>query len=775
MLHKTTSHQHLSPRQSSSERRPKTSGDSKTSFWKRHTHLDGVKRDSGLAPSFESTCKDLTVDGASESKMQSHTSGADLMVPSIALNDTIGGASESPNVQRPRTAPQSSELLQELQQHDALVDSGSSPSEDDNFAPLSTAIETGGFDNPFGGDHLSFSNRGSVLLDGQKAFFDGSRTGSVMTKKSPQLASKSPRLGVPQRSPSSAEKRLSQKVRSMYEGGAILEEAEEKSSVEAETRSVDRADFRQHGKAESTDDANDTVAELPRITSPSHSDLTTHSRNLNSRPGSVRASYIKMEPWEAAGGIEDYHDVRVGDVDRYGFIRPGTGKSQASDVGLTPPANGTALSGRTSNEVDNPFVGSVRNGKLHKPPPTSSRTNRSSFTSARSTRPHSSATSHAASAVTTRSYRSLHLSRPGSSRHRRWANEAPDMLNVPSGMPKSPSGHGTHTDAIKHKTEQRRIDKWEKMAHQLNSIPRQPHAAVGGGQTYSFDTKSPKLIERVWKGVPDVWRAPAWHAFLIDSAKTHHKSDYVHDHELVRRYFAHQEQDSLDDIQIDMDVPRTVGQHVMFRARYRGGQRLLFRVLRALSLEYPETGYVQGMAPLAATLLCYFDEEQAFVAACRLWRDRGLAELFAQGFGGLMTALEVFETKWLAENKPVKKQLEELGIPATSYGTKWYLTLFNYALPFEAQLRVWDVFILLGGSASEKPIASASEDDGRFDVLHAVSAAIIDALQDTLIGAEFENAMAALTGSVPVGNEDVLMRVTKREFEERQKRRKKGR
>ena len=41
--------------------------------------------------------------------------------------------------------------------------------------------------------------------------------------------------------------------------------------------------------------------------------------------------------------------------------------------------------------------------------------------------------------------------------------------------------------------------------------------------------------------------------------------------------------------------------------RYRGGQRLLFRVLHAVALYYSDIGYVQGMASLGATLLCYFD------------------------------------------------------------------------------------------------------------------------------------------------------------------------
>jgi len=102
-------------------------------------------------------------------------------------------------------------------------------------------------------------------------------------------------------------------------------------------------------------------------------------------------------------------------------------------------------------------------------------------------------------------------------------------------------------------------------------------------------------------------------------------------------------------VQIDLDVPRTVSGHVMFRRRYRGGQRLLFRVLHAISLYFPEVGYVQGMASLAATLLCYFDEERAFVMMVRLWRYRGLGWLYSDGLAGLMAALREFEGDWLGK------------------------------------------------------------------------------------------------------------------------------
>ena len=190
------------------------------------------------------------------------------------------------------------------------------------------------------------------------------------------------------------------------------------------------------------------------------------------------------------------------------------------------------------------------------------------------------------------------------------------------------------------KKEYAREEKWRKMA--IASKPDGP----GGNTIYTFNASDPKLISRTWKGIPDRWRATAWHSFLTTSAQK--RPGYIPDAELIACFNELVDQSSPDDFQIDIDVPRTINSHIMFRRRYRGGQRLLFRVLHALSLYFPRTGYVQGMAALAATFLCYFDEAMAFVMLVRLWECRGLCRLYRQGFLGLMRALEEFEKGWLA-------------------------------------------------------------------------------------------------------------------------------
>jgi hypothetical protein len=335
------------------------------------------------------------------------------------------------------------------------------------------------------------------------------------------------------------------------------------------------------------------------------------------------------------------------------------------------------------------------------------------------------------------------------------------MLKLPPGLAQVAEQRegGRMARAMKVK-EIKRDEKWRSMAKVVKT-----GAVKGGGMLFEFDTKDPKLVTRTWKGIPDRWRATAWYSFLAESAKK--KPDTPSEEELIECFYELQAESSAEDVQIDVDVPRTINRHIMFRRRYRGGQRLLFRVLHAMSLYLPDTGYVQGMAPLAATLLCYYEEDRAFVMLVRLWQLRGLERLYESGFSGLMDALEDFEKNWL-RGGDVAKKLDEMGITSTAWGTRWYLTLFNYSLPFQAQLRVWDVFMLLGdASHSNSPTSKFS---GDLDVLHATSAALIDATREILLDSDFENAMKVLTSWIPIKDEDLLMRVARTEYKLRKKR-----
>ncbi|KAM0393749.1 hypothetical protein ACHAQC_005474 [Fusarium culmorum] len=461
------------------------------------------------------------------------------------------------------------------------------------------------------------------------------------------------------------------------------------------------------------------------------------------------------------GGLEDWDDLEGAHVDRYGFItmppQPGSRMGTPSE---TRSASGSPRKRNILQKRDT--LSSTLSGSGRRTP--------TRKVSARSLN-----TQHSELSVSTSLRSSRSVIRQASNllphnRDRRWMDEAGDMLNsAPSLQDIVDEIQAERLTEVMKRKEWERSEKWRRMA----KVVRKGGEGEGEGMNFEFDARNPKLIERTWKGIPDRWRAAAWWSFMTTSAREH--GGIASEDKIVMEFHRLQLRSSPDDVQIDLDVPRTISRHIMFRRRYRGGQRLLFRVLHAISIYYPDTGYVQGMASLAATLLCYFDEEKSFVMLVRMWQLRGLARLYRPGFEELMEAMTDFSANWL--NKEVASKLDELCIDTTAYGTRWYLTLFNLSVPFAAQLRIWDVFLLLGdGSVAARPDSRRSENkptaSGEYDILHATSAALAQALREVLLGAEFENAMKALTSAIPIKDEDLLMKVVKAEYKQHHSRRK---
>ncbi|KAI9692803.1 MAG: hypothetical protein M1820_009351 [Bogoriella megaspora] len=612
------------------------------------------------------------------------------------------------------------------------------PATASHFRGISTVIPTSTLEDLSEIGSLQFSHRGSILIKNRRREEESSSTtpaGAPRTRRKPSVHRLEQLESTNSRFLSADDVMLSQKVRSMYESGS---------------------------------ENNVTVSSRPQTAVPAAPGILPQLRPQGpevrspARPSSRVSTSFPREEHETAGGMEDWEDIEGGEVDRYGFIhqnRPNSNGSKNSTperpkmqristslfkASQTPRRKRTIRRGPTNATSQQP-----RNGRL------TMQRNRSQ----RSLRPPSSMNSResGSSRASTLSRYRIATNKLPQNRDRRTIDEAGDMLTLRPGLPDIEEERESNQVAYEMKAKEwSRGEKWRKMAKNHSSGPK------GGGMVFDFDTRNPKLISRTWKGIPDRWRASAWHAFL--SASMRKRKFGESEEELVEKYYVLQEENSKDDMQIDTDVPRTISDHVMFRKRYRGGQRLLFRVLHALSLYFPETGYVQGMASIAAMFLNYYDEEQTFVMLVRVWQLRGLEELYKPGFDGLMSALADFEKKWLAHGD-VARKLDELGISSTAYGTRWYLTLFNVSIPFPAQLRVWDVFLLLGDGPINPESGSAD-----LDVLHATSMALIDATREILLDSDFENAMKTLTSQIPVRDEDILMRVAKTEYKAKKKR-----
>ncbi|XP_037070333.1 USP6 N-terminal-like protein [Pollicipes pollicipes] len=201
-----------------------------------------------------------------------------------------------------------------------------------------------------------------------------------------------------------------------------------------------------------------------------------------------------------------------------------------------------------------------------------------------------------------------------------------------------------------------------------------------------------KFRSRAYKGIPDKLRGKVWaHLLRVDEEKQQHPGTYQEMRALARQW-------SPEVRQIDLDVNRTYRDHIMFRKRYDLQQQALFHVLAAYSMYNSELGYCQGMSQIAALLLMYMNEEDAFWALSvlmtgNLYRMHGL---FIHGFPKLLR-LQAHHDKIMKKYLPkLKKHMEKNGIDTGIYTLKWFFQCFLDRVPFTLALRLWDAYLLDG-------------------------------------------------------------------------------
>ncbi|KAK0410337.1 hypothetical protein QR680_005073 [Steinernema hermaphroditum] len=226
--------------------------------------------------------------------------------------------------------------------------------------------------------------------------------------------------------------------------------------------------------------------------------------------------------------------------------------------------------------------------------------------------------------------------------------------------------------------EVKRAEKWAKMLKSWTG--EQP--------------PSPKVYERVWKGIPESVRQVAWIRLLgVESLRKQARKNMYRDLLMRARLL------SKDIKQIDLDINRTYRDHVDFRKRYDLKQRSLFNVLTAYAMFNTEIGYCQGMSQIAALFLMYMDEEDAFwcLHSLMVTKRHRMHGFFVPGFPKLQRFQAHYEKVLQSHLSRVKKHLDKAFIPPI-YLTKWWFGCFLDRVPFSLALRIWDVFLLEGDS-----------------------------------------------------------------------------
>ncbi|KAH8300636.1 hypothetical protein KR018_000482 [Drosophila ironensis] len=228
-------------------------------------------------------------------------------------------------------------------------------------------------------------------------------------------------------------------------------------------------------------------------------------------------------------------------------------------------------------------------------------------------------------------------------------------------------------EAHRTKIELERVKKWMKM---LDHWPPPPD----------------KLHKRVYKGIPESLRWPAW-IRLLQVRESIEKNPNVYNNmlTLARKY-------STETRQIDADVNRQFRDNLAYRERYSSKQCSLFNVLNAYSIYNSELGYCQGMACVAGVLLLYMQEEEAFWALNTLITGEryGMHGLFIEGFPKLTRFIDHHDRILSKIMRKLHKHFTKHNVDALLYAIKWFFVVFVERVPFSLSLRVWDIFLLDG-------------------------------------------------------------------------------
>ncbi|KAG8125645.1 hypothetical protein E2320_020754 [Naja naja] len=220
-----------------------------------------------------------------------------------------------------------------------------------------------------------------------------------------------------------------------------------------------------------------------------------------------------------------------------------------------------------------------------------------------------------------------------------------------------------------------RVDKWLKMLKKWGKY-----------------RNSEKMFRRVYKGIPLQVRGQVWSLLLdIEKIKMENEGKYEKMKEQARSF-------SSEIRQIDLDVNRTFRNHIMFRDRYGVKQQALFHVLSAYSVYNTEVSYCQGMSQIAAILLMYLNEEDAFWALAQLLTNQrhAMHGFFIPGFPKLQRFQAHHEAILNKLFPKLKKHLDKEQMLTGIYTTKWFLQCFIDRTPFTLTLRLWDIYILEG-------------------------------------------------------------------------------
>lgn len=295
------------------------------------------------------------------------------------------------------------------------------------------------------------------------------------------------------------------------------------------------------------------------------------------------------------------------------------------------------------------------------------------------------------------------------------------------------------------------VASWEKVVVQMRSkasVQAQISVLYNdidiGLKEYAYER--PKVFEKMMKpGPPMKYRWSVWKN-LLSPEKFFIKNLYERLKDLSTPH----------ENQIKKDIPRTFPHEPYFASeKYNHiGQEQLFNTLKALSLYFPNVGYVQGMNFIMGFFLMLNggNELEAFWVFVTLIRDHRylMMGFFEKEFPLLEFYLYIFYYILEEELPFVHRHLKQQMIPDQFWVFKWFLTGFLYSLPQTQVVRIWD-FIVNSGLFGVVQIAVALLKVFEKDILELDTVGM-DAFLRHLKGEDKKNKKATATAAAQTQN-----------------------
>ncbi|KAJ7066781.1 rab-GTPase-TBC domain-containing protein [Mycena belliarum] len=144
---------------------------------------------------------------------------------------------------------------------------------------------------------------------------------------------------------------------------------------------------------------------------------------------------------------------------------------------------------------------------------------------------------------------------------------------------------------------------------------------------------------------------------------------------------------------IEKDLHRSLPEYAGYQSEE--GISALRRVLQAYSFKNPELGYCQAMNILAAAILIYMSEEQAFWLL-EVLCDRLLPGYYAPSMHGTLLDQRVFESLVQRCLPIIHDHFQDVDVQLSVASLPWFLSLYINSMPMIFAFRIVDCFFCMG-------------------------------------------------------------------------------